>query len=133
MLHFPERHRHGITIHLTALIDIVFLLIIFFLLTSNFIMEDAIAVKLPDVESIGMPVEKEVVVVIDKAGNFFVDEQRLEAKDLEVHLRTRLNLSVRKNVLIKADREAVFDSVVQVMDMAKKNGAKHLMVATEQR
>ncbi len=70
---------------------------------------------------------------IDNAGNFFVDEQRLEAKDLEVHLRTRLNLSVRKNVLIKADREAVFDSVVQVMDMAKKNGAKHLMVATEQR
>ncbi len=51
MLHFPERQRHGITIHLTALIDIVFLLIIFFLLTSNFIMEDAITVPLPDVAS----------------------------------------------------------------------------------
>ncbi|MBU0484406.1 MAG: biopolymer transporter ExbD [Proteobacteria bacterium] len=121
----------GPRINLTALIDIVFLLLIYFLLTSNFIEQDSMPVNLPRVETVGDATMHRTMVVIDQKGNYFVENRQISGQDLEVYLRAQVAVSSSKNVLVKADRQVVYERVVEAMDIAKKVGAKQLMLATE--
>ena len=116
---------------LTALIDIVFLLLIYFLLTSNFIEQDSIDIRLPKVEMLGMFRQDHLMVMVDKQGNYFIDKKKVADKDLAETLEIWLYYSKTKSVLVKADRRVVYDRVVHLMDLAKKQGAVKLMLATE--
>jgi biopolymer transport protein ExbD len=131
MLRFPPRNHPAVTIHLTALIDIVFLLLIYFLLTSNFLMQDSIAINLPEVDSIGSYDEHLIRITVDRVGFFYWKEKKVSDGELISHLRAELSLSSTKQVLVKADRDVPLKRVVTVMDIAKKYGAQSLMLATE--
>ena len=131
MLRFPVRNHPEVTIHLTALIDIIFLLLIYFLLTSNFLMQDSIAINLPEVHSIGSYDEHIIRITVDRSGNFYWGEKKVSDEELTRHLQEELSLSGTKQVLVKADRDVPLKRVVTVMDIAKKYGAQNLMLATE--
>ena len=74
MLRFPTKKRSRPQIHLTALIDIVFLLLIFFLLASNFIKQQGVVIIVPEVESKTSDELPDLVVKIDDQGNVYVNE-----------------------------------------------------------
>lgn len=131
MLKLPAIEQSRININLAALIDIVFLLLIYFLLTSNFIEQDSFDVKLPEVESLGVFEEGHIVITIDRNGSYFYEQKKIADLDLGKHLGIWLGQSRRKSVLVRADRLVVYDRVVRVMDLAKKHGARKLLIATE--
>lgn len=131
MLKFPPKEAPRININLAALIDIVFLLLIYFLLTSNFIEQDSIDLKLPKVESVGKLDEGQIVISIDRRGIFYYDKIEIPDQDLDEFLKLWLSRSEEKSVLIKADRNVPFDRVVRVMDVSKKHGARKLLVGTQ--
>lgn len=131
MLKFPPKEAPRININLAALIDIVFLLLIYFLLTSNFIEQDSIDLKLPKVESVGKLDEGQIVIMIDRQGKFYYDKIEISDRDLDEFLGLWIGRSGEKSVLIKADRNVAFDRVVRVMDLSKKHGARKLLVGTE--
>jgi len=133
MLHLPPKEQPRININLAALIDIVFLLLIYFLLTSNFIEQDSLNIQLPKVETTGMLGQDHIVIKIDNNGNYFLDELQITEKYLARILASRLRNSKDRSVLVKADRRVVYDRVIRVMDLAKKSGARKLMLATEPR
>ena len=131
MLSFPRREQTRCLVPLTALIDIIFLLLIYFLLTSNFIEQDSIDIRLPEVESLGIFHQKQLVVIVDKKGNYYIDNKIVPDKDLAETLSIWLRYSKTEKVLVKADRQVVYDRVVHLMDVAKKQGAAILLLATE--
>ncbi len=131
MLRFPAKEQSHININLAALIDIVFLLLIYFLLTSNFIEQDTMDIKLPEVETLGLFDEGHIVITIDRNGNYYYEQKIIRARDLGEHLGIWLSQSRKKSVLVKADRQVIYDRVVRVMDLAKKHGAHKLLIATE--
>ncbi|MDD5471831.1 MAG: biopolymer transporter ExbD [Sideroxydans sp.] len=131
MIKFPTKEAPRININLAALIDIVFLLLIYFLLTSNFIEQDSIDLKLPKVESVGKLDEGQIVISIDRYGNFYYDKTQISDQNLDEFLALWISRSADKSVLIKADRNVAFDRVVRVMDLSKKHGARKLLVGTE--
>jgi biopolymer transport protein ExbD len=131
MIKFPARDPSRININLAALIDIVFLLLIYFLLTSNFIEQDSLDIQLPKVETTGNLSQDHIVIKIDHHGNYFLDDQQVPEKSLDRALASSLLDPRRKRVLVKADSRVVYDRVITVMDLAKKNGARQLMLATE--
>jgi biopolymer transport protein ExbD len=131
MLRFPQKKQTGSMVPLTALIDIVFLLLIYFLLTSNFIEQDSIDIRLPRVEMLGIFHQDHLVVRVDKQGNYFIDKKKVADKDLAETLGIWLRYSKTRSVLVKADRRVIYDRVVHLMDLAKKQGAVKLMLATE--
>jgi len=131
MLRFPAKEQSHININLAALIDIVFLLLIYFLLTSNFIEQDSIDIKLPEVETLGFFDEGNIVITIDRNGNYYYEQKKIADRDLGKHLGIWLSQSREKSVLVKADRQVIYDRVVRVMDLAKKHGARKLLIATE--
>jgi biopolymer transport protein ExbD len=116
---------------LTSLIDIVFLLLIYFLLTTNFITEEGIQIRLPEAKSSAPQVTKEITVYVDQQGDAFIDNESLAISELFTRLQEMIGTDPDRLVIIKADKEAVLNEVVTVMDIAKAAGASRLTLATE--
>lgn len=130
---FPKKVRYYYQLQapLTSLIDIVFLLLIYFLLTTNFIVEEGIKVKLPNARAASSQTEKEITIVVDKAGRPFIDNREIPMDALFGELKNRLQGRADSLVVIKADRSVVLNKAVRVMDVAKAAGAGRLALATE--
>jgi len=132
MLPFRKQQvRYGIQIPLTSLIDIVFMLLIYFLLTTNFMVEQGIDVNLPNAEASAPQTRQEVTVYIDRTGAVYLGEAKIDFNDLFDRLTQRIKENPQRLVVIKADRSVMVDRAVQVMDMARAAGAKQLFLATE--
>lgn len=116
-----------------SLTDIVFLLLIFFLLSSTFILQPGIKVRLPKTTATEVSAEKSIVVTITADGTLFLNEEKVSRSLLPTVLRQKL-LSVGKPiVVIRADKRITLDQAVEVMDMAKNAGADKFMIATRQK
>lgn len=132
-MQFEGRRRTGQTPNLTPLIDIVFLLLVFFMLTSHFVQEQAINIDLPVADS-GEAVteDSQLEVVITPEGYLLVDEHIVEAKDLEGVLRQQLEGRDERLVRVRGDRGAQLGKAVTVLDAARKAGADGVDIVTEQ-
>jgi len=117
-------------LNLTPLIDIVFLLLVFFLLTTQFIEEDGIGVKLPSSNSVANRDRDEVAIAITRQGDLFVKGQRLPLASLTAKLEEVLGADT--TVVVRGDREVALQTLVSVMEKAKQAGAARLVVATLQ-
>lgn len=131
MIRFPKRKKSGIAIQLTALIDMVFLLLIYFLLTSNFVEQEGITISVPKVRESGLYEEGALLVVIDGAGQYYLEQKPIADQDLWRNLSFRLAHAADKSVVIKADRQVAYDRVAQALDIAKAGGAEELNLAVE--
>ena len=121
------------TFNAISLTDIVFLLLIFFLLSSTFILQPGIKVRLPRTTATEVSAEKSIVVTITADGTLFLNEEKISRSLLPTVLRQKL-LSVGKPiVVIRADRRITLEQAVEVMDMAKNAGADKFMIATRQK
>ena len=130
---FPKKERHFYQLQapLTSLIDIVFLLLIYFLLTTNFMVDEGIKIKLPNASATSPQTQKEITIVVDKKGRAFLENHEIPLNELFAMLKERLKGREDGLVVIKADRAVVLNKAVRVMDVAKAAGAGRLVLATE--
>jgi len=131
MMRFPQKKRARPTIHLTALIDIVFLLLIFFLLASSFVDEQGVAIIVPEIESEGSEMSPDIIVQIDQNGIFYFDHIAVQEHHLINLLKDKLKSASKDKVIIQADRLVQYDKVVQAIDAAKLAGAKDILLVTK--
>jgi biopolymer transport protein ExbD len=131
LVHRKKRARYQIQAPLTSLIDIVFMLLIYFLLTTNFMVEQGIDVNLPDAKASAPQTHQEITVYVDHAGMVYLGKQPIAFNDLFDRLQERIRENPEQLVVIKADRTIILDRAVQVMDIAKAAGAQKLFLATE--
>jgi len=116
---------------LTSLIDIVFLLLIYFLLTTNFMVDEGIKIKLPQAKASAPQTEQEVTVYVDREGRAFLGNKEISLGNLFRRLKEMIGGQQNALVVIRADRRAVLNKVVRVMDVVKAAGAGRLCLATE--
>ena len=126
-----ERHYYQLQAPLTGLIDIVFLLLIYFLLTTNFMVDEGIKIKLPKANATSPQTQKEITIVVDQKGRAFLENREVPLNELFTVLKDRLQGKEDGLVIIKADRAIVLNKAVRVMDVAKAAGAGRLVLATE--
>lgn len=131
LVHRKKRPRYGVQMPLTSLIDIVFLLLVYFLLTTNFMVDEGIDVKLPQAQASKQQTQVEITVYVDEQGRTFLANKQFSLNELFNRLKTLLAKSDNGLVVIKADRRVVLNKAVAVMDVAKAAGAKRLCLATE--
>lgn len=131
LVHRKKRPRYAVHPPLTALIDIVFLLLVYFLLTTNFIVDEGIDINLPQAEASKPQVQQEITVYVDADGRAFLENRELALNELFSRLQTLIGQGPDRLVVIRADRSVVLDKAVQVMDMARAAGAGRLFLATE--
>lgn len=130
-LHMKKRSRYTVQMPLTALIDIVFLLLIYFLLTTNFLVDEGIKIKLPQAKASAPQVDETITVFVDKEGRAFLDSKEISLGALFDQIKERLKNNRERVVIIRADRNVLLNKAVKVMDLAKAAGAGRLCLATE--
>ena len=122
---------------LTPLIDVVFLLLIFFLVTSEFEEEDRrMDIVLPSATSAQPMIGRvrEIVVDVDSDGTFYLGGQATASANLEKALnRAVIDNPTNQSVVIRADRETQFQPVVDVMDICNRVGVADYSVTTRER
>ena len=113
----------------TPLIDVVFLLLIFFMLTSTFVLQPGIKVKLPRAITSEALREKNLVIVITAGGKIYLDNEIISPDELSA----RLEKAARdeRAVLIKADQKISLGRVVEVWDLCRDVGITQVSIATE--
>jgi len=127
-----ERNRRGSgDINITPLIDMVFLLLIFFLLTSSFIIDRGIKINLPQAVSSETTHDKCITVSIDPAGAVFVNQEPVLIESLLDKLKKIYPEKNTNTVFLKADKQNRVDILVRVMDIIKQSGSKKMNLITK--
>lgn len=131
---FARRKREEPRIDLTPMVDVVFLLLIFFMISTTFVETPGIAVKLP--ESSSRVVEKtpeEIKVYLSREGDIYLQNDQVTLDQLRNRLRSHAQKAATMTFLLLADKEARHGQVVELMDAAREAGFGKLAIATEQR
>lgn len=115
----------------SSLTDIVLLLLIFFLLTSSFASNFGIKVDIPKAETGAQTESQMITVAVTKKGEFFVNGELTTKSMLASALRKAKSEKERNLLVLRADKEAIVDNAVQVMNIAKALDLRIIM-ATEQ-
>jgi biopolymer transport protein ExbD len=130
-----KQKKREIELNLTPLIDVVFLLLIFFMVSTSFTRETQIKLELPKADVEQLDAEPEVIEIsIDKEGRFFVNKQALVNKDIETLKKALRPLVVSDDnspLIISADANVAYQSVVMAMDAASQLGITNIKMATQ--
>jgi len=119
-------------IDISPLIDMVFILLIFFMVTTTFVKDMKLDLERPGASSSMAASTKAIRVFIDNQGDVYVDNQQVRIYSLQSKLRDMLRVSTNKSVLVVTDENVPAKTVLQVVDQSKLSGATDVGVATEQ-
>lgn len=131
---FRRRQTEEPRVDLTPMVDVVFLLLIFFMISTTFIETPGLTINLP--KSSAQQVKKEqqeVRVYLRADGEIFLEQQKIELGDLVENLQTYGDKAADTTFLLMADKDAKHGNVVQLMDTAKAAGFIKLSIATEKK
>ena len=132
-----SRHARPVRrISLTPLIDIVFILLLFFMVSTTFQRESEINIELPEASAEPVEEREEMLeLVIDAEGHYFIDEQQVvntELETLKQAIQKFLGERSEIPVVIRADRMTPYESVVRAMDATAQLGLVQMSLATSQ-
>lgn len=133
-MNFSRPEEEHLDVNITPLIDVVFLLLIFFMVTTTFNQQAELRVDLPESSSEEQSLEVvPIEITIDTAGTYFVNGQSLaknDAKTLYQSLQKIVAGDKEKSVIIRADATTPHQAVVTAMDAVAKIGVSKLSIAT---
>lgn len=134
-MNFKRKNREGFDLNLTPLIDVVFLLLIFFMVTTTFDREAQLKIELPQASGEQKQATKTLEVSIDSKSRFFINDKELVNSGLET-IKKALKQAAgdQKNppLLISADGQATHQSVITVLDAAGQLGFVNITFAANQ-
>lgn len=119
-------------IDITPLVDVVFILLIFFMVTSTFLELPGMKLDLPTSKTAKGQSSKQVTLFLTKEGNILLGEESISLEALPGRLKSAMKKQEEgKALVIKGDKEVAYGRVVTVMDIAKTAGVQKLVVATK--
>ncbi len=135
-MNFRHKKHAPLEISLTPMIDVVFLLLIFFMVTTTFSKETQIKVQLPQAEgqqAASYAQEHVLMVTIDKSGQYFINDKALSDSSLANLTKELTAISSNKKLplIINADANAPVQSAIHVLDAAANIGFKNITFATQ--
>lgn len=130
-MQFNLRTKRKVLINITSLIDVLFLLLIFFMVSSTFLEQPGIKLELPHAQSAVVIQQRDYTLYLDKSGEMFLNEEKVTLNNLGNYLKQALPQMEEGALILKADQDASHGMVVKVMDIAKRSGVKKLIIGTK--
>ncbi len=118
-------------VNLTPMLDVVFILLIFFIVTASFVKESGMDINRPEA---AMAVRKErgnILVAITPSGQIWIDRRQVDVRAVRANIERLHAENPQGAVVIQADRESKNGLLVEVMDAAKLAGVENISIAAE--
>jgi biopolymer transport protein ExbD len=131
-MRYRNTQQEEATVDISPLIDMVFILLIFFMVTTTFVKDMKLELDRPSAASASNASTKAIRVFIDQYGEVYVDNQPVRVYSLQSKLRDMLRISTEKSVLVVTDENVAAKLVLEVVDQTRLAGATDVGVATEQ-
>jgi len=135
-MNLMQQKREELDVNITPLIDVVFLLLIFFMVSTTFDRESEIDVTLPEATQNAPQQQDEIIeITISSDGVFYINGKRVINKQMSTLKQALLKVANGREdppIIISADAQTAHQSVVTVMDAARQLGFVHLSFATAQ-
>ncbi|MCG2721158.1 MAG: biopolymer transporter ExbD [Thermodesulfovibrionales bacterium] len=129
-----ERRRHNHAhMNIAPLVDVVFLLLLFFMLTSHFVQEPSIKIKLPDSQTAETTTETERTIMVAKTGEIYFMDKRVDLENLRMAIQETGISNKSEFLRIKSDKEADVGLLVSVIDEVKLAGVTNFSIVTKRR
>ncbi len=129
-MHFRKTSEEEPSVGITPLIDIVFLLLIFFMVTSHFHVATGVPIDLPKVTQKTYESESaKITLSIDKKGLMYLKGDRIDFKELMPTLKRLVDEEGLVHLLLEADRDTKHGTIVRVMDLAKRAGVRSIIIS----
>ncbi|PTU74155.1 ExbD/TolR family protein [Pseudomonas mangrovi] len=125
--HYQQDDETGID--LTPMLDVVFIMLIFFIVTSTFIRESGVEVQRPQAESASPQDKGNILIAITGNGEIWMDKQQIDIRSVRAHVERMRVDQPDGAVVVQADEEARTGLVVQVMDQARLAGVTDVALA----
>ena len=133
---FRRQRREELSVNLTPLIDVVFLLLIFFMVSTTFTRETQLSIDLPEAQGeVKNTQERQIEILVDEAGSYRVNGQGLVDTSMRTLQAAIYKISAGDTTLpmiITADAQAAHQDVVRAMDAAGQMGFVHLSITTRE-
>jgi len=128
---FRQRKSEEAAVDMSPLIDMVFILLIFFMVSSTFVKDMKLDLERPGASSASKASSKVIRVYIDNVGDTYVDGQPIKTWAIQGKLREMMRTSTEKSVLVVTDDKISVNKLIDVVDQCRMSGAKDVAVATE--
>ncbi len=131
MIKFTKKKRESFQLDITPLINIVFLLLIFFMLTSSAV-NQGLDVELPDAATAEKINSQEIALSIGKNGDLLLENEKITMEELSGKIKILLDENGRDALIIQGDQNIEFGLFGQVLDRAREGGVVKFHIATDQ-
>ncbi|PHS59042.1 MAG: biopolymer transporter ExbD [Sulfurimonas sp.] len=129
-MRFKQKSQGVDSIDVSPLIDMVFILLIFFMVTTTFVKDMKLELNRPSAASASLASAKVIRVYIDNAGEIYIDNQLVKLWAIQSKLRDLLRTSSEKSVLVITDSDIPVSNLIDVIDECRMSGAKDIAVST---
>ena len=120
------RNKVDPSFNMSSMTDIVFLLLIFFMLTSTLVTVSAIDILLPKASG-KTEKSKSIAVTITSKSLFYIDKEKVSFLKLESEILRKVGAEKKKTIVIRGDKDVAYKNVMQVIDIANKNKLKMIL------
>jgi len=130
-MQFRARPKRKVFLNITSLIDVLFLLLIFLMVSTTFLEQPGIKLELPEAQSAAIIEQKEFMLFVNKEGTIFFNDTEIAIEELEAKIKEVLPEMEEGTIILKADQDLSHGLVVRLMDIVKKSGVKKLVIGTK--
>ncbi len=118
-------------VNLTPMLDVVFIMLIFFIVTASFVKEAGIDINRPDAATAERKEKGNIQVAITDSGQLWIDRRMVDPRALRANIERMHAENPHGAVIIQADKKSTNDLLVLVMDSARQAGVKNVSIAAE--
>ncbi|OUS06436.1 biopolymer transporter ExbD [Gammaproteobacteria bacterium 42_54_T18] len=128
---FPRIHQEEESnIDITPMIDVVFIMLIFFIVTASFVKESGIDVNRPEASTAVTKERANILIAISANDEIWIDKRRIDARSIRAVIERMHAQNPQGSVVIQADKRSTNDKLVKVMDAAREAGVYNIAIAT---
>ncbi|MGB1198603.1 MAG: ExbD/TolR family protein [Thalassotalea sp.] len=119
-------------INMTPMLDVVFILLIFFIVTASFVKEAGIEVNRPEAATAVKKERANILVAISDTGEIWINKRRIDVRAVQANIERLKAENPQGTVVIQADKKATTDVLIKVMDSARAAGVYDVSIAADE-
>ena len=128
---YVEEEEEKSEVNLTPMLDVVFIMLIFFIVTASFVKEAGIDVNRPDAATAERKEKGNILVAISADDQIWIDRRQVDPRALRANIERMHAENPNGAVIIQADKKSTNGLLVQVMDASRQAGVKNVSIAAE--